>query len=61
MTQKPKRPDSKRNPSSRDETRNCIKRQTEDFLKLGGVIQCIPNGVSGQIWKPNKHTKTQHK
>lgn len=43
---------------SQDETRNNIRLQTEVFLRHGGIIQSIPNGVSGQIWKPNKHTKT---
>ncbi len=41
-----------------DEARNTIRLQTEAFLRQGGVIQNIPNGVSGQLWKPNKQTKT---
>lgn len=39
------------------ETKRAIAAQTEDFLKLGGVIQSIPNGVSGQIWTPSRHIK----
>ena len=48
---------SEPNPHSQAETSNKIRLQTEDFLRQGGIIQTIPNGVSGQIWKPNKQTK----
>jgi hypothetical protein len=30
------------------DTRRLIEEQTEAFLRLGGKIQCIPKGVSGQ-------------
>jgi hypothetical protein len=42
---------------SHDETTHAIAAQTEAFLELGGIIQHIPNGVSGQIWKPSAHIK----
>lgn len=42
-TYKPREP-------SHDETKRTIASQTEAFLQLGGVIECIPNGVSGQVW-----------
>lgn len=39
---------------SHDEEKRAIAAQVEDFLKLGGAIQHIPNGVSGQTWTPVK-------
>jgi hypothetical protein len=58
MIKEPKRSASKLNPPSHDEIKNNIKLQTEAFLNLGGIIQCIPNGVSGQVWKPQTYTKS---
>ena len=46
---------------SNDETKHAIATQTEAFLKQGGIIQHIPNGVSGQIWKPTRHIKLSKK
>ena len=43
---------------SHDETKLAIAMQTERFLNLGGVVQQIPIGVSGQIWKPVKSNPT---
>ena len=42
---------------SHDEAQRAIATQTEKFLKGGGVIQRIPNGVSGQTWQPSKQIK----
>lgn len=39
---------------SQDETKRTIAADVEQFLKLGGAIQQIPKGVSGQTWKPMK-------
>lgn len=39
---------------SQAETKRALAADVEDFLKLGGAIQRIPNGVSGQVWKPVK-------
>jgi len=57
MFKKRKQVASEPKPPSHDQIRNDIRRDTEDFLKLGGVIQSIPNGVSGQVWKPKSQTK----
>jgi len=58
MLKSPKRTKSQQNVPSHDELRSNIRSQTEDFIRLGGVIQSIPNGVSGQIWKPSGNPKT---
>jgi hypothetical protein len=39
---------------SHSEVQQTIALQTEDFLRLGGTIQQVANGVSGQVWKPVK-------
>lgn len=42
---------------SHAESKRKIDTQTEDFLRQGGQIQQIPNGVSGQVWTPSRHIK----
>ena len=59
MLKKPKRSKPQVNSPTQDQLRSNIKSQTEDFLKLGGVIKSIPNGVSGYAWKPSGPTKTK--
>jgi hypothetical protein len=36
---------------SQAEKRRSIEDQTNAFLQLGGSIQSIPSGASGQVWK----------
>lgn len=54
MTRPLTRVATKAHQPSHNETKCAIAAQVEDFLKLGGTIQHIPNGVSGQLWKPLK-------
>ena len=61
MLKKTKRTASQPKPPSHDELRSNIRLQTEDFLKLGGIIQRVPNGASGYAWKPSNFTKTNKK
>lgn len=46
---------------SQDELRTSIRQQTEKFLKLGGVIQSIPNGVSGYSGNSSTQIKISKK
>jgi hypothetical protein len=39
---------------SQAEKRRSIEDQTSAFLQLGGSIQSIPNGASGQVWKSSR-------
>lgn len=39
---------------SQAEKRRSIEDQTNAFLQLGGAIQSIPNGASGQVWKSSR-------
>ncbi|HEY3699424.1 MAG TPA: hypothetical protein VGK97_08840 [Spongiibacteraceae bacterium] len=48
---------SKISQSSHTDAQRSIDAQTAAFLKLGGKIQQIPNGVSGQVWTPSRHIK----
>lgn len=41
---------------SQAEKRHSIEDQTKAFLQLGGSIQSIPNGASGQVWKSSRDT-----
>ncbi|RLU03964.1 MAG: hypothetical protein D9N11_01375 [Ketobacter sp.] len=58
MLKNPKRTKNQPNSPSHEELRSNIRSQTEDFLRLGGEIQSIPNGVSGNPWKPSTYPKT---
>jgi hypothetical protein len=42
---------------SHAESKRRIDAQVDDFLKMGGQIQQIPNGVSGQVWTPTRHIR----
>lgn len=39
---------------SQAEKRRSIEDQTSAFLRLGGAIQNVPNGASGQVWKSSR-------
>jgi hypothetical protein len=39
---------------SQAEKRRSIEAQTNAFLQLGGAIQSIPTGASGQVWKTSR-------
>jgi len=54
MSKSPNRITSKLREPSHNEIQQTIALQTEAFLKLGGTIQQVANGVSGQVWKPVK-------
>lgn len=57
MARKLKRMIPKSSQLSHDETTHAIAVDTETFLKSGGTVQYIPNGVSGYVRKPVKRIK----
>ena len=59
MLKKTKRSKPQVDSPSQDQLRRNIKSQTEDFLRLGGVIKSIPNGVSGYAWGLPSSTKSK--
>lgn len=55
MAQSPKKLASKTKQPSSKEMRQSIDGQVAAFLKSGGEIQHIPNGVSGNTYGPSRH------
>lgn len=61
MAKPPSKLVSKTNESSQAEKQRAIAAQTELFLKSGGAIERVANGVSGQVWVPSRHIKLDKK